>query len=103
MKIWLDDIRTPPDESWTWCKSAQEFEKTFVHHFHEIFEISFDHDLASFNSLTGDEITGYHCLCMVEKFARHNIDWTIPKMHVHSANPVGAQRMLKVINSLERW
>ena len=24
MKLWLDDVRTPPDETWTWVKSAQE-------------------------------------------------------------------------------
>ena len=24
MKLWLDDVRPPPDETWMWVKSAQE-------------------------------------------------------------------------------
>ena len=24
MKIWVDDIRTPPDDTWEWVKTSQE-------------------------------------------------------------------------------
>lgn len=24
MRIWVDDIRTPPDDSWTWHKTSYE-------------------------------------------------------------------------------
>jgi len=72
------------------------------HNKDDIREISFDHDIASTN-IFGDEVTGYHCLCVIEKMAMVNSDYKIPKMYVHSANPVGRMRMEKVIRRLEKW
>lgn len=99
MKIWLDDIRDPPDETWTHARSAFEFQNLWKTNIDRIVEISFDHDIASFDIL-GNEITGYHCLCMIEKFWRYTPDYMPPVMHVHSANPVGAIRMMKVIERM---
>lgn len=99
MKIWLDDIREPPDPSWEWAKNADAFSAIFYGNLPVVTEISFDHDLGD----TSDpEITGYTCLCWIEKRAMHSAEFKIPKMHVHSANPVGRQKMQKVIDKLER-
>jgi len=100
MKIWLDDIRTPPDNTWTWCKSAQDFESV-LQHIAEVTDISFDHDIASYDARTGDEITGYHCLCMIEKIWWNDGNFVVPRMTVHSANPVGRARMQKLIDKME--
>jgi hypothetical protein len=100
LKLWLDDERPVPDDSWTPIRSADEFSTVFQRFPHDIAEISFDHDIASYNRLTGEEITGYHCLCMVEKFWRYNADFKLPRMAVHSANAAGRRRMQLVINRL---
>jgi hypothetical protein len=98
MKVWLDDIRIPPD-GWIWAKNADEFSVLLFTRY--ISEISFDHDIASFTD-TGDEVTGYTCLCWVEKMIMNDPNFPIPKMYVHSANPVGRQKMQKVIDKIER-
>lgn len=102
MKIWLDDVRQPPDETWTWVKNAHEFGTTFQYHAPWITEISFDHDIASYD-LHGNEITGYHCFCIVEKFAFNNAWWNIPVMKVHSSNPAGRRKILQGIEGMARW
>lgn len=80
MKLFLDDIRNPPDNSWTIARTADvaiEFLKTGA-----VEEISFDHDL-------GEKFgTGYDVAAYIEEevyFGR----MTCPKWGVHSANPVG--------------
>jgi hypothetical protein len=89
MKIWLDDIRTPPDDSWTWVKNWDEVEtllKTGVWPD----EMSFDHDLGE------DTKDGYDIIKMIGGFYSSQF----PKVvHVHSANPVGA----KNIRDYDEW
>jgi hypothetical protein len=43
MKSWLDDIRTPPDESWTWVKAVAE--AVGFMEAERVTEASLDHDL----------------------------------------------------------
>lgn len=100
MKIWLDDIRPPPDETWTWARSAQEFFDFWLGYESFITHISFDHDIVSYDFL-GNEITGYHCLCAIEKKWRYESDFQVPVMTVHSSNPVGRAKMQKLIDSMK--
>jgi hypothetical protein len=99
MKIWLDDIRDAPDDSWTIARNADEFRELFHQNLEQIDEISFDHDIASYD-IHGNEITGYTCLCWVEKIWYNDNTFVVPKMTVHSANPPGRDRMRKVIEKM---
>jgi hypothetical protein len=103
VRLWLDDERPPPDDTWHWVRSANQFLRIWQlgNGKYDVTEISFDHDLASYNQVTGDEITGYHCLCAVEKTWRYDADYVPPVMHVHSANPVGRIRMQKLIDRMK--
>lgn len=101
MKVWLDDVREAPD-GWLWVRNAEDFKEVFACFYPHITEISFDHDIASFDHL-GNEITGYHCFCIVEKHAFVNADYTIPKMTCHSSNPAGRAKILQGIRAMERW
>lgn len=88
MKLWVDDIRTPPDDSWEWVKtSAQAIkalsetktlcrEKSAIYNFEVV---SLDHDLG------GDDTTRPIVLWCCE-----NEFWPL-KVVVHSANPVGRE------------
>lgn len=90
MKIWVDDIRTPPDDSWQWCKtSADAIQELIVSKMMRdgklggfcsmgfITLMSLDHDLG------GDDTTRPVVLWMCE-----NDFWPV-EVRVHSANPPG--------------
>jgi len=95
-RLWLDDVRPQPDASWTWERTAPEAIELLSGH--PIEEVSLDHDL-------GDEPdvgTGYDVACWIEREAftgrLGRIAWT-----VHSANPVGRERMTAALRSAERF
>ena len=90
MKLYLDDMRTPP-VGWTlcrWPKDVIECLKTM-----EVDEISLDHDLGD------DKITGYDVLTWIEREVHLN-NYKPPIMKVHSANPVARERMERAIKSI---
>lgn len=89
MKLWVDDERPAPDDSWTVAKTSNEAIKTLTYgsaYFTNWEEISLDHDL-------GGEDTGMKV-----------VDWMTdygfwPKVvTVHTANPPARKRMLAALN-----
>lgn len=95
MKIWLDDVRPPPDESWRWLKTAIEIILVFAKDYDLIEEMSLDHDLY-------DGHTGYYVVEWIETKVAEGEITHLPKTHVHSMNPVGAERMRMCLKSIER-
>jgi len=93
MKLWLDDLRTPPDESWTWVKTSQEAMEMLDTG--SIVEISLDHDLGS------DLWNGYTVACHIENLA-HHAGIKPPKWKIHSANPVGAENIARALESADK-
>lgn len=95
MKIWLDDIREPPDSEWVWIKDAQECANYVYFNRKNIDFISFDHDL-------GTSFTGYDVAKYIESLAYTKkikpFLWAI-----HSQNPVGAERILMAMNKVEQY
>lgn len=91
IKIWVDDIRLPPDDSWVHSKSVnltkariQTYEKKGM----EIEIISLDHDAGDYACLGGDYIK---VLDWLEETGRN-----IP-IHIHTMNPVSRQNMEAII------
>lgn len=93
MKLWLDDVRPAPD-GWTHVKTAEEAIAALATGMVEA--ASLDHDLGP-----SDAGTGYDVLVWVEK-AMAERAWygPLPRLHVHSANPVGRNRMIVAIHSI---
>ena len=85
VKLWLDDIRVPPDETWTWVKLVEEAQALFADN--EVTHASLDHDLGEGN-LEGRRLV----LWMAE-----NDVWPTQAISVHSGNPVGVEYMTGVI------
>ena len=85
MKLWLDDTRPAPD-GWIWCQTVKAAKVLILGG--EVEESSLDHDLGQ------NQPTGYD-LC---KWMAQTGNWPKKKPNVHSANPVGAQRMRGVIS-----
>lgn len=85
MKLWVDDIRTPPDDTWVWAKTSAEaihlLENRLVAGFPWLPPslMSLDHDLG------GDDTTRAVVLWCC------NNDYWPKKTVVHSANPVGVE------------
>lgn len=95
MKLWLDDIRDAPDETWTVVRTACEAADMIFSYDVEV--ISLDHDL-------GDGVmTGYDLMNEIEVNAAKQWWTRVPlQFEIHSANPVGRKNMQAAIDSIER-
>lgn len=84
MKLWIDDLRTPP-QGWTWVKTSREALNLLETRAQDVTAISFDHDLG------GDDTTRPVALWLAE----HGL---FPEeVYIHSANVVGKQWLLSLI------
>jgi hypothetical protein len=91
MKIWVDDIRTPPDPTWRWCKSSMQTIITLTNYkilvsqgrAQNIEVMSLDHDLGMVGDT--DDTSRYIVLWMC------NHDFWPDEVRIHSANPVGVE------------
>lgn len=86
-KLWLDDIRQPPDDSWVVAKSYDEALQIIAKKGFPT-EVSLDHDLG-FNIPTGYDFVKW----LVDQDINNNI---LPEdfiWFIHSANPCGAENM----------
>lgn len=88
MKIWVDDIRTPPKgehdifSKWLWMKNSEDTIGLLgwaQYHGYTIKEMSLDHDLG------GDDTSRPIVLWCCE-----NDFWPV-EIRVHTANPVGRE------------
>lgn len=91
LKLWIDDIRTPPDETWEWVTTSDaaiailKFFKEEGMAWIAREAISFDHDLG------GDDTSRPVVIWMVEN------DFKFESYAVHSANPVGRDWLVGMI------
>lgn len=98
IKVWLDDIRPAPDNSWIKVTDTGSCLNIIFHNKVEI--LSLDHDLGS-----EDCWTGYDLLNILEEafITKKYGDFYLPiTILVHSDNPVGRQKMLQAIQSINR-
>ena len=94
MKLFIDDVRDPPGGTWVVTRTYAEAAKAITDHLSTITHISFDHDL-------GEEKTGYDLACLVEHLVWERKLESHPILTVHSANPVGRDRIMSAIRSTE--
>lgn len=89
--LWLDDIRTPPGNGWTWVKNHAEF-TGYIMSYEPPRLASFDHDLADGSFDWQSEPTGYDCVkLMIER------RWFPREVILHSMNLVGVDNMRKAL------
>lgn len=93
-KIWLDDIRLPPDESWFWVKNFNDLNQLLNDEHLEVEVISFDHDLGD-NTPDGSQCASRFIEIGIER------GWQDPpEYHVHSDNPCGRDN---IVSKMESW
>ena len=107
-KLYLDDVRTPQTDGWIIVRTYEEFVDWITKNGIPD-EISFDHDLAQISydpknlkeTFTYYEKTGYDAAKWLCQYC-----WTnglpIPTWNVHSANPVGRDNIIQLIQSFEK-
>ncbi len=94
IKIWIDDIRTPPSEDWVWIKSVNDaiaeiiYDELNAEYEGEIHLISLDHDAGDYYQYGGDYI---RLLDWLEETGRNY------PIRIHSMNSVGVANMRAII------
>lgn len=92
MKLWIDDIRLPPEpiDDWEWFKTVNEAIDFLwlCKPFNIIKLISLDHDAGEYAQYGGDYIK------ILDWLEQEN--WSIP-IHLHTMNPVGRENMRAII------
>ena len=94
MKLWLDDVRPAP-EGWRAVQTAAEAIAVLASGGVEL--VSLDHDLGP-----AEAGTGYDVASWIEEQAASG---TLRRLawRVHSANPVGVDRMRAALESADRF
>jgi hypothetical protein len=103
--IFLDDIRSPLKflkdidfHTLIWVKDYHEFKTAVRNVSMQGLYISFDHDLAGTETI---EKTGFDCAkWLVDLCIKHEMKF--PEYNVHSANPVGAENIIKYIENYKK-
>jgi hypothetical protein len=93
MKVYLDDVREAPEG---WRRVWWPDEAIALLEAGDVTDISLDHDL-------GDDArgTGYDVIRWIEE-AVVTRQFIPPRIVIHSANPVGRDRMQRGIEAIER-
>ena len=99
MKIWLDDMREAP-AGWTRCFSPDDV----IEHLEsgEVEEISLDYDLGLVDD-RGIDRNGEDVLKWIEQqLVERGDSFPLPEIRIHSANPVGRQRLQRALEAIHR-
>ena len=97
MKIWLDDIKTPPAGGWKWLKTAEDVIDWFRLN-HDVWDVEI---LSLDNDLGEGRDEGYKVLDWLEEKKFYVPNFVVPKkIQVHSANPVARRRMEQSIERM---
>ncbi len=94
MKVYLDDERATPDETWTRTYTVAE---TI-----ELLETGQVEYLSLDNDLGENQLEGFRVLDWLEEQVYLHQTMLIPIITIHSANPVRVAHMQQVIRSIER-
>lgn len=105
MKLYIDDIRTPPDDSWNICRTVLSAVGALDMFWEQITDIALDHDI-SHQIVMGEMSRPFACPETFEVVARHIA--VLKKLHpdssptlsIHTSNPVGAEKMKGILEAV---
>lgn len=94
MKLWVDDVRPAPDESWTVARTAEEAIRYLAKF--NFTEISLDHDddADHFTQRTFQPVAYF---VGINNLANGRSPTLKPKIAIHSINPVGAKQLQDIL------
>lgn len=98
MKLFVDDIREAPDESWTLVNTISSAVNFIERYYTQVKVISLDHDISY--CAKGSVHPSPDTFMVVAKFIYLNYELTgarVPKIIIHTSNPDGAKGMASVL------
>lgn len=106
-RLWFDDVRPPPDDTWVWARTNEEAKFLFANS--QVVECSLDHDMGMDEvELPADVDEALDILAEHQKRASETgldlVHWMVetgnvpPKVTIHSWNLAGAQNMAARLN-----
>ncbi len=103
MKLYVDDIREPPDPTWTVVRTVGAAIKAIAYFGEHIKEISLDHDISHLMP-NGDlckceetfEAVAHYIALKWHKSTRSSA--RIPLIIIHTSNPIGARSMRLILD-----
>lgn len=97
MKLFIDDIRNAPDDSWTVARTVTEAIRALNRFSFD--EISLDHDISHQVTIgnLGRPYPCEECFCAVAYFIGSMSKTSTPKITLHTSNPVGADEMKAIL------
>ncbi len=102
LKLWIDDIRTPPDDSWHICRDVSSAIRALDMFWEQVREINLDHDI-SHQVVINAMSRPYPCTETFEAVARYiatlkhaHSEWS-PFIQIHTSNYAGASSMQKIL------
>lgn len=98
-KLYIDDERFPKTEGWFIVRNFQEF-KNWIEENGLPGEVSFDHDLGRKKNGNLEE-NGVDCARWLCYYCIDN-GLPLPKWNIHTANNVGHDNILSVLNTFEK-
>jgi hypothetical protein len=97
LKVWLDDVREPPDASWRWVTTPGAAISLLAEK--RVALMSLDHDLGY--DAEGRELNSREVVNWIEQEVVLR-GYDPPKMRVHSANPPGREWLLRAVEAIHR-
>ena len=99
MKLYVDDIRNAPDETWQVARTVTAAIRAIA--LFPCTEISLDHDI-SHQVVLGKLSRPYPCEETFEAVAhfiaaKYRNEFDVPKITLHTSNPIGADKMRSVL------
>ena len=110
-RLFLDDLRNPKDcltyienpvynENWEIVRTFNEFKEWILNNGLPDL-VSFDHDLADYDSL-GNEFTGKDCANFLVDYCLDN-NCILPNFLIHSANPSGVINIGSLLSNFKKY
>lgn len=107
MKLFIDDIRQAPDETWQVVRTITEALRLIYFYGSDIREISLDHDISHFENLDETDVDQQTYACketfsavvyyLVARYSDRP-QAQVPKIVFHTANKPAALRMKAILN-----
>jgi hypothetical protein len=91
MKLFIDDIRNAPDDTWVVARTNTEAIRIMYTNRDRITHISFDHDCGDSNE--SFQASAYYLALLIELLQDY-----LPVITVHSANPIGVEKIKSILN-----
>lgn len=93
MKLWVDDERKPPDDTWVEARTANAAIRLIARN--DFDEISLDHDDGH------DSFEGV-AYFIGEKYREYPMshpaqNMHVPEIRIHSANPIGRDKLIAIL------